>query len=520
MTNTVISRKFAAAQSLYQQGRFLEAATGFEEMIALAPDDYRLYEYLANSYQQADEGEKAIACYQKLLGRAPHLADSHYNLGILLKQHHHYDAAIAAYGEALKYNISRPEEVHLNMAVIYTDHLRQEQKARAALETALKLKPDYISAQFNLANLYEQSGDKAAAEGLFRKIIDRDPFYYPALARLGEVRTFTDPDDPVIRRLKRGARKSTIELSTRINLYFSLGKALNDCGQYDEAFQYYNQANYYNKQTVSPYDKLRQQQLTDDLIQQFSREWFDRIEPVSTARPIFICGMFRSGSTLTEQIFASHPLVTAGGEVDFFVRQIEQQLAPYPASLAALDHAKLGNLARDYLDHLKKLFPAAGYITDKRPDNFLHLGLLKSLFPNARMIYTSRNALDNCLSVYFLRLGNGMNYATDLENIAHYYNQCHRLMSHWKALFGHNIHEVNYDDLVREPEPVIAALLNFCDLDWSDDCLQFHRLDNIVKTASVWQVREPLYQKSSGRWRNFGPHIGPLQQALLKTQQA
>lgn len=505
---------FTTAQSLYQQGRFLEAAACFEELIKLAPDDYRLYENLINIYQQAGEGEKAISCTRKLLDRAPHLADSHYNLGVLLKQYHHYEAAIAAYDQALRQDIDRPEEVHLNMAVIYADHLRQEQKARAALETALALNPGYIAAMFNLANLYEEAGERQAAENLFQKIIDRDPFYYPALARLGEVRKFTNPQDAVIRRMKRVVRKTTVDLSTRINLHYALGKALNDCGQYEGAFQSYQKANDDNKQTVTAYDKAKQERMTDDLIRVFSQEWFDQIEPVSEATPIFICGMFRSGSTLTEQILASHPRVTAGGEVDFFVREIHNNLQPYPASLSGADAEMLKQLAGRYLDHLKKIFPNADYITDKRPDNFLHLGLLKSLFPHARIIYTSRNALDNCLSVYFLRLGNAMNYATSLENTAHYYNQCTRLMTHWKSVFGDNIHEVNYDDLVREPGPVTRELLKFCGLDWSDECLEFHKLGNIVKTASVWQVREPLYQKSSGRWRNYAALISPLQQAL------
>lgn len=255
--------------------------------------------------------------------------------------------------------------------------------------------------------------------------------------------------------------------------------------------------------------------MTNDLMRVFSREWFDEIEPISDASPIFICGMFRSGSTLTEQILASHPMVTAGGEVDFFVRKIQSNFAQYPASVLGSNPEVLKNLADDYISHLGKTFPDAAHITDKRPDNYLHLGLLKSLFPKTRIIYTSRNPLDNCLSVFFLRLGNAMNYATDLGDTAHYLKQCNRLMDHWKQMFGQNIFEVNYDDLVRDPRPVIENMLEFCGLDWSDNCLEFHRLDNIVKTASVWQVRQPLYQKSSGRWRNYEKQLASLKNRLL-----
>ena len=502
------------AQLYLHSKRAKDAAACFEKLINKAPDQVGYYENLANIYDHLGEGDKAISCYWRLLKRQPGLADTHYNLGVLLKKYQHYDEAVTAYQQSLTCGIERPEEVYLNMGVIYSDHLRQEQKARQALEAALKINPDYISAMYNLANMYEEAGEKGLAQELFLKIIDLDPFYYQALARLGEVKTFTDPEDPLILKMKQAARKSDVDISTRTNLYFSLGKSLNDCGAYDDAFANYSRANQCNRQTVTSYDRTAQEKMTNDLIKTFSSSWFENIEPVSDASPIFICGMFRSGSTLTEQILASHPMVAAGGEVDFFVRKIKNSLEPYPVSLSGIDSGELDKLAQEYLDHLKKIFPEAVYITDKRPDNFLHLGLLRSLFPGAKIIYTSRNPLDNCLSVFFLRLGNAMNYATDLEDTVHYFKQCMQLMTHWKSMFGENIFELNYDDLVREPRPVIRNMLEFCGLEWSDNCLEFHKLDNIVKTASVWQVRQPLYQKSSGRWRNFEAHLGAVQQLL------
>jgi len=488
------------------------AADCLEKLINVAPKQPSYYETLAGLYAQMGESDKAISCYQRLLTQQPALAVAHYNLGYLQRQNGYFEDALASYENSLRHGIEQPEEVHLNLAVIYSDHLRKEDRAIAALEKALSINPKYISAMFNLANIHEEAGDRAAAEKLFQKIIDQDPFYYAALARLGDVKKFTDPHDPMIRRMKRAARKLTIDISTRTNLYFALGKALNDCEEYGEAFESYQEANECNKQTVTAYDRVAQERMINDLTTVFSKDWFEAIEPVSDAAPIFICGMFRSGSTLTEQILASHPKVTAGGEVDFFVREIKNRLTPYPASLMEIERDKLDGLARDYMNHLTKCFPDADYITDKRPDNFLHLGLLKSLFPKAKFIYTSRNPLDNCLSVYFLRLGNAMNYATDLQNTAHYYQQCETLMTHWKTLFGDNIFELKYDDLVTDPRPVIEDMLSFCGLEWRDECLNFHKLDNIVKTASVWQVREPLYQKSSGRWRNFEKQLGSISQ--------
>jgi hypothetical protein len=175
---------------------------------------------------------------------------------------------------------------------------------------------------------------------------------------------------------------------------------------------------------------------------------------------------------------------------------------------------KLADIARRYRDRLKVLFPAAERITDKRPDNFLHIGLIKALFPDARIVNTVRNPLDNCLSVYFLHLDHGMSYALDLLDTAHYYRHYRRLMAHWKALYGPDILDFDYDAFVRDPRPATRELLAFCGLDWNDACLAFHQAKNVVKTESVWQVREPLYRRASGRWRNYARHLGRLRADL------
>jgi hypothetical protein len=224
--------------------------------------------------------------------------------------------------------------------------------------------------------------------------------------------------------------------------------------------------------------------------------------------------MFRSGSTLTEQVLAGHSRVTAGGEIDFLPTLVQTELAPFPARMAQVSSRQLGELAQRYLASLSKLFPGERHVTDKRPDNFLYIGLIKSLFPNARIVHTTRDALDNCLSVYFLHLDHSMGYALDLTDTAHYYRQYRRLMAHWKALYGEDILDFDYDAFVRKPRPAVERLLAFCGLDWEEGCMSFHRVQNAVKTASVWQVREPLYQRSSGRWRNYARHLAPLRADL------
>jgi hypothetical protein len=250
------------------------------------------------------------------------------------------------------------------------------------------------------------------------------------------------------------------------------------------------------------------------LIATFTRERLRAAPMASTARPLFICGMFRSGSTLAEQVLACHPRVRAGGELDFLPTVVQTELTPFPSVMTRVSPQQLDELAGRYLETVSRLFPGAELVTDKRPDNFLYLGLVKCMFPQARIVHTARNPLDNCLSIYFLHLDHGMGYALDLADIAHYYLQYRRLMAHWKLLFGADILDFDYDVFVREPRASVARLLESCGLDWHEGCLNFQRADRAVKTASVWQVREPLYLRSSGRWRNYERHLAPLQEAL------
>jgi hypothetical protein len=171
-------------------------------------------------------------------------------------------------------------------------------------------------------------------------------------------------------------------------------------------------------------------------------------------------------------------------------------------------------MRKAYRDGIALQYPQAEVLTDKRPDNFLYIGLIKQLFPTARILHTQRNVLDNCLSVYFLHLSRAMPYALDLEDIAHWYRQYRRLMAHWKTLYGDDIHDVDYDALVANPRPQIESALTHCGLAWDDACLNFHATRSAVMTPSAWQVRQPLYQRSSGRWRHYERHLAGLRRAL------
>jgi hypothetical protein len=218
--------------------------------------------------------------------------------------------------------------------------------------------------------------------------------------------------------------------------------------------------------------------------------------------------MFRSGSTLIEQMLSRHPRITKGGELEI-VPAFAAALGS-PEALRHLPAAALATMRAQYRDEAYRQFGDVDRLTDKRPDNFLHIGLIKRLFPNAKIINTTRNPLDMALSIYFLYFDDSISYGHDLRHIAHWVEQYRRLMAHWRSLYPHDILDVSYDRLVADPGPVMAEVLAFCDLPWDDGVLHPEQADGPVRTASVWQVRQRLHQRSSGRWRHYARHLQPL----------
>lgn len=467
--------------------------------------------------RQGREAE-AIAAYERLLARWPDLPDSWYNLALLQRRARQFAAALTSYQNALDRHVTKPEEVHLNRAVIYTDHLRQYEEAERELLGALALNADYLPALMNLANLHEDLGRREAALGAYERILRLDPRNFEALARYSHLKIFEKADDPLIGQLQRALASAGANAAERASLGFALGRALDSCGAYAAAFGAHAAANRASRDSAgaafASYDRIGEERYVDRLIQAFPGTSVAVSPSEKSPQPIFICGMFRSGSTLIEQVLGGHPRVTAGGELDLVPHIAQQALAPFPESMMSVSPERLAALAADYLASLATLFPGAEYVTDKRPDNFLYLGLIKCLFPNAKIVHTTRDPLDNCLSIFFLHLDQRMSYALDLMDTGHHYRQYLRLMAHWKALFGADIHDVNYDAFVHDPQRVAREALEFLGLEWDERCLAPAAAERAIKTASVWQVREPVHRRSSGRSQHYARELSALRDYL------
>ncbi len=464
--------------------------------------------------------EAADAYRLALRSREDH-PDAWFNLGYVLNKAGQFAPAVAAYGRALAHGVQQPEVAHLNRAAILSDHLRRDADALVELQTALAVAPGFGPALLNLGNLHEERAERAQAAGCYRRLIEADVddgVRCLALARLLQLDPPKELDDPLLRRAQ-GATQQPLVRSDLATLLFAIAHALDRLGEIDAAFATFARAKRCAHGDGSRYDAAAAYRRTRALVESPCPVRPAPATHRASPQPVFICGMFRSGSTLLEQVLAGHPDIAAGGELDLLPRLVAGPLAPYPASLRTLDDRAAARLAAGYLEAVRARLPddrqARRYVTDKRPDNYLLLGLAKRMFPGAKILHTVRHPLDTGLSIFMQHLNpRAFDYAGTLADIGHHYGEYRRLMDHWKHLYPGDVFDFDYDAFVLEPEAALRPLLDFLDLPWHADCLAFHTLGNTVKTASYWQVREPLHARASGRWQRYRRHLGPLQEAL------
>lgn len=464
---------------------------------------------IASRLRAAGRAQEAAAAYRQLLALRPDLPDSWFNLALMERRSGRFEAALSAYAEALRRGVSGPEEAWLNRGVIHADDLGRQDLALKDLEAALAVAPDFLPALLNLGNLHEDMGRREAAQEAYARALAVAPGHPVALARSAGLARLGGPDDPVIRSLRTVLSEPDLHPDDRAELGFALGKALDQVEAYDAAFAAYAEANAASRagDPTAVYDRAAHERFIDRLVAAFPEP--ATAVPSSGKSPVFICGMFRSGSTLAEQILAGHSRITAGGELGL-VPALARTLDPYPE---AAGPEAIDRLRALYLNGLNAARPGADVVTDKRPDNFLHIGLIKAMFPDARIVHTVRDPMDTIVSNWFLHLDRSMAHAMDVDDLVHWYGQYRRLMAHWKRLYP-DILDLDYDALVVEPRPAIEGLLAWLGLEWEEGVLDFHKAETGVRTASVWQVREPLYRRASGRWRNYERHLQGLREGL------
>lgn len=323
------------------------------------------------------------------------------------------------------------------------------------------------------------------------------------------------------RRAEAVAEQGRGDPSDVADLLLALGRSYEDEGAFDRAFDYFRRGNELLNARIR-YDAAGEERAVDDLIATFAPTLFESAAGSGgdSEVPVFVVGMPRSGTSLVEQIVASHPKAAGAGELVDMPR-IRSRLAraigsdrPFPACAAELDGEAARRLAGDYLTRLLPVAPDALRIVDKLPHNFLCLGLIALLLPRARIVHCRRDPLDTCLSIYQHRFSGAHPYAYALDRLGHAFRQYARLMEHWRAVLPSPMHEIAYERLIANPEQESRALIAFLGLDWDDACLAFHETERTVRTPSAWQVRQPIYAGAVEKWRNYETHLGPLIDAL------
>ncbi len=422
-------------------------------------------------------------------------------------------------------------------------------EAAARFEQALRLKPDYAEAYVGLAGGYLDQGHYAQALDCYRRAQELREHFVEALSgeiqvleRLGDYETATHrlralrkayPDhlhtilaasrlcrhvgdcDQAVEDAERLLAETPLTPVYQEHLHFELGGHYDRRGDYERAYAHYHEG---NRLHPAHFDIAQSQRHFAAITALFSEDALARAPRAnhSSERPIFIVGMPRSGTTLVEQILASHSQVHGAGERRELT-QIARELglgAPNTEGLADLSSDRCDELAQRYLDAVASEAGEALRITDKMPQNFLHLGLIALLFPQAHIVHCQRDPMDTCLSCYFQHFGGSHPYAYDLRNLGLYYHQYQALMNHWRQVLTLPMLEVRYEELVAEPERLSRELVTFCGLPWEDACLDYHQSERRVATASYNQVREPIYTRSVKRWEHYATHLTPLQQAL------
>lgn len=487
--------------------RLLQAA------LRLAPAHAAYHRSLGEIYRRLGQLHAAVESGRSAVGLNPLDAEAHYNLGLALAQSGDLGEAVQEYQAALRLNPAHGFAANnLGSAL---EKMGDETTAEIAYRRAIALNPGNAEAQNNLGALLSSHSELDAARKHLEAAIAAQPGFVYAHHNLSGLKQYKD-DDPhmaILERLETQAEAMPPE--ARIKFWFALGKARHDTGRYEQAMRSFQNGNNLMRETFV-YDEKRVATMFDEQIQRFDSGVTAQSSGLHDANPIFIVGMPRSGTTLIEQILASHPSVQAAGEITAFNDAVAEVMdgsgSDWARTASAEDLRRLGTL---YLKTLRWTHPTSQRITDKMPGNFFHLGLIHMALPRATIIHAVRDPRDTCLSNYQLLFKESMPFAYSLPELGRYYRRYERMIEHWQRVLPEGrVLTVRYEDVVTDLAGQVRRLLDHCDLPWDDACLHFHGNRRPVKTASLAQVRRPLYPSSVARWKHYEPWLSPLFEAL------
>jgi len=496
-----------------QTGRSDEAATLIARSIAINPADPRAHIHLGQIQIALKDTAAATRSFERALELDPDNVGALNNLANVVRVRD-LRQAVALYRRALALDPTAAFAAY-NLAQALTEDNGADE-AMALFHQVIALEPRHFEARHALGMLLEQRGKFFEAIEQYRAVQDVNPAHAPSLANLLDIRDY-QPDDATVKRAEAILSRGSATVEDQIKLHHGLGKHYDRHGAYHKAFVHFATSKKRLRSQGLGFDSSVVAKSFDALIKAFDVQIFDHDRPIGSRseRPVFIVGLPRSGTTLTEQILSSHPQAFGAGELRKIPEFVKLLRPDYPEIMETIDGGELAELAADYLDHLDRLAGRdALRVSDKLPTNSLNLGLIARLFPNAKIVYCRRDPMDIALSCFMELFDLDQDYTTDFTDFGTYFLLHERLMAHWRRVLPIPIHELSYEEMVSSPEASTRALLDYCGLAWDPACLNFTSTDRTVRTPSRWQVRQPIYQRSVGRWRNYAEHLKGLERQL------
>ncbi len=530
----------ALATQFLRAGRPADAIAPLRDASAIEPFNPIIQHDLGLACLEVGRLTDAIAALKWAVSSNPRYADAHFRLGIALEKVGDIGGAIVAYDRATQLSPSLTEAWFRAGALVYELGHREEatgcfrraaatggktnfgrlgkaralltedrnQEAEQVLRETLVADPKSAMAYDLLGNLLSEFGRFDEARACFERAIGMAPLLSGSYYDLVRCRRIRSEDSGLLQQMESALETPGLEAVQRLRLHLAIGKAADDLGEYALAMKQFDAANEVRRGAAT-FDSAAFSMETDRLIARCTPEVIAQAPQLGNcdATPVLIIGMPRSGTTLVEQIISSHPEVGAGGELNFW----NERGAQWHRSEAATNPAFLAKAAKDYIRVLRSIAPRALRVTDKMPFNFLWAGLIHTAFPRATFIHCRRAAVDTALSIHQTHFHLGLAFPTGGPELVEYFRCYRRLTDHWRGVLPPDrFIEVDYEELTRDPEPIIRRMVAACGLNWSDACLRHERNPRAVKTPSKWQTRQPIYRSSVERWRRYEPWLGPL----------
>ena len=514
------SGQVAAGVEHLRNGRLEEAVTVLRGVLKGNPDQVDAMRYLALAYSRE---EHSLADAEAWLRRATDLVPDYtaawLDLGLVLSELNKHMDAIDCYKSALR---SDPESAAVWAGLANACALASyPEKSLEAFEQSLALKPDAPGVQMSYAHSLKTLGRQQRAVKAYREAIHLKPDFGEAYWSMANLKAFRF-DAEEVAAMRRQLEQGGLNASAEIHFNFALAKALEDQGEYDRAWRYYDDGNRKQRMQLS-HDPLGMEKRHNEIMEIFTEAFLAEFggNGVDALDPILIVGLPRSGSTLVEQILASHSQVEGTSELPILnnlansIGRYRADNALFPKSVLQLGKRGWAACGQQYMDDARRhRSTGKPYFTDKLPNNFPFVGLLHLILPNARVINACRHPLDSCLGAYKQLFARGQHFTYDLEELAHYYICYDRMIAHWHEVLPGKVLDVHYEDTVNDLEWQVRRILAHCGLPFEASCLRFHETERAVKTASSEQVRQPIYTHALGMWRNYEKHLGLWSEAL------